>query len=785
LTTTGTLKVVLLRVRGGEMIGIGDNPGWFSVTVNDAPFIAVHEVGHNMGRAHVQCSAATNDEQGPDDDYPYQYPDYPARVWGGIGGDPSNAPDRFYGFDAGDVSLASPALTLPIAPLRPTGSAEPVVGDMMSYCDKRWISDYTYKALRDYLQQNFSANDPVGDFLRVVGGLGSSPDGRASFSATRLYQVPDLPLPNPGPYSIRLEGINGAVLASYPFTPVRAHDEGLLNVAEVVGFRTGTRRVVLVGPTGLELGAVQVSAAAPVVSLGPMGTALPDTGVTRIAWSATDADGDALSATIEYSADAGAHWSTLATGVRGNEYDLNNAELAGTHGTLNGRVRVLVSDGVQTGQSDSAPLTVAGKPPSLRIVTVADGAAFSVGQNVPLVAVASDLEDGSILPIEWSSDRDGALGSGSGISPVLSAGTHVISATATDSDGVRGDQVVTVFVHAAPGLGHAPVANAGPDQNAKEGDLVQLDGSRSSDADQDSLLYAWSIEEQPAVGDETGTTLSGSGPFTELRVLENGRHRFLLQVDDQRHGIASDDVTVNVQNSEPAVQVTSPADGALFKVGPVSVTAAFTDRGKFDKHACSIAWDVGGGLGDSGAISDGGANGTCTLTRSLSAGVYDTRVFVSDDDGGVGDASVQFVVYDPNGGFVTGGAQIASATGALRTAPSASGQAGLGFFAKYQKDTSTVPMGELNFELPAGNFNVHSDKYQWIAVAGSKATLRGTALVNQVTGYSFQLEIQDGQLDGSGLDRLRMKVWQTASGVIVYDNGSLANVSSGSIVLHK
>jgi len=43
----------------------------------------------------------------------------------------------------------------------------------------------------------------------------------------------------------------------------------------------------------------------------------------------------------------------------------------------------------------------------------------------------------------------------------------------------------------------APVANAGPDQNVGTGSLVDLDGSGSSDADGDSLTYAWTFVSQP------------------------------------------------------------------------------------------------------------------------------------------------------------------------------------------------------------------------------------------------------------------------------------------------
>src|SRR5215213_5429678 len=108
---------------------------------------------------------------------------------------PTRATPRFYGFDSGDASLSRPVLTHIV-------SNE--VGDEMSYCSPRWLSDYNYKAIRQHIQQNFTAVDPEGDNLSVYGTIDPKAQDASLSLVSRVARVAEIPPLHPGPYSIRL-----------------------------------------------------------------------------------------------------------------------------------------------------------------------------------------------------------------------------------------------------------------------------------------------------------------------------------------------------------------------------------------------------------------------------------------------------------------------------------------------------------------------------------------------------------------------------------------------------
>ena len=172
--------------------------------------------------------------------------------------------------------------------------------------------------------------------------------------------------------------------------------------------------------------------------------------------------------------------------------------------------------------------------------------------------------------------------------------------------------------------------------------------------------------------------------------------------------------------------------------------------------------------------SSGAANTSCKFTA---VGVYMVTLSMTDACGNTGttpsiDGSpAMVVIYDPNSGFVTGGGWIMSPiVPALAQYMSVSGKANFGFVSKY-KSGATTPTGETEFQFQEGNLNFHSSTYDWLVVSGAIAQYKGTGTINGVAGYSFLLTATDGQVSGGGgVDKLRMKILNTATRAIVYDN---------------
>ncbi len=85
--------------------------------------------------------------------------------------------------------------------------------------------------------------------------------------------------------------------------------------------------------------------------------------------------------------------------------------------------------------------------PSVAISSPADGSTFDSGALVSFAGSAADAEDGNLSAnITWTSSLDGALGTGASLSAALSDGTHIITASVTDSGGLTDTDTITITI---------------------------------------------------------------------------------------------------------------------------------------------------------------------------------------------------------------------------------------------------------------------------------------------------------------------------------------------------
>jgi PKD repeat protein len=365
--------------------------------------------------------------------------------------------------------------------------------------------------------------------------------------------------------------------------------------------------------------------------------------------------------------------------------------------------------------------------------------------------------------------------------------TNVRGANLLDANGTAwvgftaatGGACETHYIEILPN--EAPVANAGGPYTADEGSPVVLSAAQSEDPDGDPLTFAWDTDGDGAFDDATTEAV-------EVTFGDNGTYTPRVQVTDHHGAVSVAQAQVTVNNVAPTLSaLDGPTDPHI--VGSwVSVSAMYTDPGLLDTYGASVDW--GDGSTSAGAAADGVATASHVYTTP---GVYTVRMTVTDDDGGVSNQSVfqYVVVYDPNGGFVTGGGWIMSPAGAYAADPTLTGKATFGFVAKYQKG-ATTPSGNTEFQFKAGSLHFKSTSYDWLVVAGHKAKYKGEGTINGVGGYGFMLTAIDGDVNGEGSDAFRIKIWDLATGSVVYDNklgeddtsDAATSLGGGSIVIH-
>jgi hypothetical protein len=224
---------------------------------------------------------------------------------------------------------------------------------------------------------------------------------------------------------------------------------------------------------------------------------------------------------------------------------------------------------------------------------------------------------------------DGPIGSGASFPfAALSIGTHLITASVTDSHGAPGSTSITVTVNANA----APVVT------------ITSPGDGAASIETDSLSFAASAtdDEDGDLGGSLSWTSNVDGPIGNgasfsLSTLSIGAHEITASVVDGHGAPGSASITITVApNTAPSVSISAPADGSVFvATEPVTFSGSASDLQDGDLSG-SLSWvsSLDGAIGA----------GASFASSALSVGAHVITASVIDSHGAPGSAAITVTV---------------------------------------------------------------------------------------------------------------------------------------------
>jgi hypothetical protein len=216
-------------------------------------------------------------------------------------------------------------------------------------------------------------------------------------------------------------------------------------------------------------------------------------------------------------------------------------------------------------------------------------------------------------------------------------------------------------------VNNAPIGDAGADETVNENSAVTLNGSASSDPDDDTLTFAWVQVGGPLAALVGGSTATPS--LTTPFVGAGGADlTFRLTVNDGYGGTAIDTVVVHVVNANdpPSVSLARPTIACLWppnhKLVPVGISGVSDADDDVTITIDRVTQDEPTkGLGDGDTAIDAVINGNGTvLLRAERSGkgngrVYHVHFTASDLEGSASGVVSVCVQHDRNKSAIDGG----------------------------------------------------------------------------------------------------------------------------------
>jgi hypothetical protein len=268
------------------------------------------------------------------------------------------------------------------------------------------------------------------------------------------------------------------------------------------------------------------------------------------------------------------------------------------------------------------------------------------------------------------------------------------------------------------------------------------------------------------------------GLQSALSFVASAGATYLIQVGGWNGDQGSGDLSVVESEECPNLPPTADAGGPYLVA--VNQSVDFDGSASSDPDGDPLTYDW---TTDAGSLS----GAMPTYTAGSEAGVYIVSLTVNDGTADSAPAETLVVVYDPDGGFVTGGGWIWSEPGDDLDFPDLEGKANFGFVSKYMDNGAQTPTGNTEFQFKAADLNFHSSTYEWLVVnqGGTNAQFRGSGTINgdpspSGEDYKFMIWATD-----DADDTFRIRIWweDGDAEIDVYDCGDTV-LGGGNIKVH-
>ncbi len=284
------------------------------------------------------------------------------------------------------------------------------------------------------------------------------------------------------------------------------------------------------------------------------------------------------------------------------------------------QIHLSVTDDGELGCADTISLSVRANP-TIISTSPSDDTVLTEGESVMLLATVTDVEDrADQLSISWTSAIDGPLGSvtadtlglGTLFAESLSPGTHTITVTVTDTDGMFDSVTHTIRVNQPP---TQPVISLSPEAPSTADDLRATIDLESIDPEGAGVSYrfVWRLDGALSLSSTTDllpTFATQKGQEWQIEITPT---------DGEAEG-PSATASVVIQNSLPTVSTATISPATPLSTDTLTCSPSGIADADGDPVSLSTLWIVNGTDVDTGTdtlgptLFPGAANIQCRLT---------------------------------------------------------------------------------------------------------------------------------------------------------------------------